>query len=208
MIKIVGPQLTQWDTGRQVIADILVDSEIIAPNVAHIHFANQGDARAVIMDIEDGQAKIPDYLLQTGKSLCVYLVLDGVTQESKTFHVTKRERPENYVYEEDQRNYIYQIITDSENAVSEAERVTKELKTARDNGEFNGPQGPKGDKGEKGDQGIQGEKGETGEQGPQGERGADGYTPIRGTDYWTEEDKAEIVNDVLLALPDASEVDF
>lgn len=120
MIKIVGPQLTQWDTGRQAIADILVDSEIIAPNVAHIHFANQGDARAVIMDIENGQAKIPDYLLQTGKSLCAYLVLDGVTQESKIFHVTKRERPENYVYEEDQRNYIYELITSAENAIQSA----------------------------------------------------------------------------------------
>ena len=120
MIKIVGPQLTQWDTGRQVIADILVDSGVVAPNVAHVHFANQGDARAVIMDIENGQAKIPDYLLQTGKSLCVYLVLDGVTQESKTFHVTKRERPENYVYEEDQRNYIYELITGAENAIESA----------------------------------------------------------------------------------------
>jgi hypothetical protein len=38
--------------------------------------------------------------------------------------------------------------------------------------------------------------------------GGEGYTPIRGVDYWTEEDKAEIVNDVLAALPDASEVDF
>ena len=120
MIKIVGPQLTQWDTGRQVIADILVDSGVIAPNVAHVHFANQGDARAVIMDIENGQAKIPDYLLQTGKSLCVYSVLDGVTQVSKTFHVTKSERPENYVYEEDQRNYIYELITGAENAIQSA----------------------------------------------------------------------------------------
>ena len=141
MIKIVGPQLTQWDTGRQVIADILVDSEIIAPNVAHIHFANQGDARAVIMDIENGQAKIPDYLLQTGKALCVYLVLDGVTQESKTFHVTKRERPENYVYEEDQRNFIYELITDAQAATEAANQVAQDLREAKEQGEFNGPKG-------------------------------------------------------------------
>lgn len=31
--------------------------------------------------------------------------------------------------------------------------------------------------------------------------GADGYTPVRGTDYWTSSDKQEIVSDVLAALP-------
>lgn len=32
-------------------------------------------------------------------------------------------------------------------------------------------------------------------------RGEKGKTPVRGTDYWTEADKAEIVNDTLAALP-------
>ena len=42
---------------------------------------------------------------------------------------------------------------------------------------------------------VKGIKGDTGER---GEKGENGYTPIRGTDYWTEADKAEIkgyVND-------------
>ena len=73
-----------------------------------------------------------------------------------------------------------------------------------------GADGAKGEKGEKGDtgpQGPQGEKGDTGEAGPQGPAGADGqpgekgekgdtgaagYTPQRGTDYWTASDIAEI----------------
>lgn len=33
---------------------------------------------------------------------------------------------------------------------------------------------------------------------PQGESG---YTPVKGTDYFTEEDKTELVSDVLAALP-------
>lgn len=34
---------------------------------------------------------------------------------------------------------------------------------------------------------------ESGEfDGPRGEKGEAGYTPVRGTDYWTDEDKAEI----------------
>lgn len=44
-------------------------------------------------------------------------------------------------------------------------------------------------------------KGDTGPTGPQGEPGANGYTPVKGTDYWTAADKAEIVDDVLTALP-------
>ena len=38
--------------------------------------------------------------------------------------------------------------------------------------------------------------------------GQDGYTPQKGTDYWTTADKAEIVQDVLDALPAAEEVGF
>lgn len=39
-------------------------------------------------------------------------------------------------------------------------------------------------------------------------RGNDGKTPAKGTDYWTDDDKLEIVNDVLAALPNASGVNF
>lgn len=39
-------------------------------------------------------------------------------------------------------------------------------------------------------------------------KGTDGKTLVRGTDYWTAADKKEIVNDVLAALPDGSEVAY
>ena len=35
-----------------------------------------------------------------------------------------------------------------------------------------------------------------GDKGDKGDTGADGYTPVRGTDYWTEADKAEIVDEL------------
>ena len=122
MIHNVDPQLTQWDVGRIVT---ISDS-----NATHIHFANQGDSKAVIIEIENGSAKIPDYLLQTGKTVIAYAVKDGVTLESKSFSVRKRERPENYVYEDDQRNYIYELITDAENAVASANTATENANMA------------------------------------------------------------------------------
>ena len=69
--------------------------------------------------------------------------------------------------------------------------------------------------GPQGKQGVQGETGATGATGPQGEvgpkgdtgatgpAGADGKTPVKGVDYFTAADKAELVNDVLAALPNA-----
>lgn len=54
-------------------------------------------------------------------------------------------------------------------------------------------QGPKGEQGPKGDTGEQGPQGEQGAQGLQGEKGD---TPVRGVDYWTAEDKQEIVDSI------------
>lgn len=58
------------------------------------------------------------------------------------------------------------VVTKVETEV--AEEVTTSLATAKESGDF------KGEKGDKGD------------------TGADGKTPVRGTDYWTDADKAEI----------------
>ena len=71
-----------------------------------------------------------------------------------------------------------------------------------------GAKGEKGDKGDKGDPGAKGDKGATGEKGEQGiqgepgekgdkgDPGVAGYSPVRGVDYWTEEDKAYIISQV------------
>lgn len=103
------------------------------------------------------------------------------------------------------------------------------LAQAKASGEFDGkdgntgPQGPKGDTGDTGPQGPKGDTGGTGPQGPKGDtgdigpqgpngatgpRGPAGHTPVKGTDYWTAADKAEIVADVLAALPDGTEVSY
>lgn len=47
-----------------------------------------------------------------------------------------------------------------------------------------------------------------GEKGDPGTPGAAGHTPVKGTDYWTAADKQEIVNNVLAALPDGTEVSY
>ena len=95
--------------------------------------------------------------------------------------------------------------------------------------EWSRDEGPKGDKGDKGDAGVSptvnvtqtssgarititdasgtttaninnGSKGDTGATGPQGPAGT---TPVKGTDYFTPADIADIVDDVIAALNDA-----
>jgi hypothetical protein len=46
-----------------------------------------------------------------------------------------------------------------------------------------------------------GEQGAKGSDGANGKDGADGHTPVKGTDYWTVADKAEIAAEVVSALP-------
>ena len=41
-----------------------------------------------------------------------------------------------------------------------------------------------------------------------GKDGEDGYTPVKGVDYFTEEDKVEMVNRVLAAMDNWDEVSF
>lgn len=49
--------------------------------------------------------------------------------------------------------------------------------------------------------GKDGKDGQPGKDGANGKDGADGKTPVKGTDYFTEADKAEMVSAVIAALP-------
>ena len=62
------------------------------------------------------------------------------------------------------------LIAEAGQAVENAEKVAADLKTAADNGEFDGEKG---------------------------EKGENGYTPQKGIDYYTPVEKAEVVNEVL-----------
>lgn len=74
-----------------------------------------------------------------------------------------------------------------------------------------GEKGEKGDRGLKGEHGIQGEtgpKGEDGKDGTNGTNGKDGYTPIKGIDYYTEEDKSEFSEYIASELAKRGQVEL
>lgn len=85
------------------------------------------------------------------------------------------------------------------NAVNDA------LAQAKESGAFDGADGAPG---KDGTDGAPGATGPAGPKGDKGDTGADGYTPQRGVDYWTESDKQQIISDVLSSLSNASGVRF
>lgn len=75
------------------------------------------------------------------------------------------------------------------------------LAQAKESGEFDGQDGVTPTIGENGNWFL-GET-DTGKpsRGEDGHDGDDGHTPVKGTDYWTADDKQSIVDDVMAALP-------
>lgn len=170
MIDILNGQLYQWDVGRIVK---------VTGEATHVHLANTGDSVAVKLELVDGQAKIPEYLLQSGKPLLAYAVKGNVTVDSVSFSVRRRERPQDYIYGDDRRNFVYELITDAQKATENANRVAEELMEAKERGDFNGPQGIQGPQGE---QGPKGDPGPQGEQGPKGEPGEGKVKTVNGAE--------------------------
>lgn len=113
---------------------------------------------------------------------------------------------------------------DSSGTIS-PEAIEKAVSDYLEKNPVTGIKGEKGDPGEPGPKGDTGNPGEPGQDGKsaydvavengfvgtesewleslKGADGNDGRTPVKGTDYWTSDDKAEIVNDVLGSLPRA-----
>ncbi len=84
------------------------------------------------------------------------------------------------------------VISDMEQTEASTESGGKNIFTITlTNGESSSFEIRNGAQGEKGDTGVKGDKGD------KGDKGADGYTPLRGVDYWTEDDKEETVTTVL-----------
>jgi hypothetical protein len=48
---------------------------------------------------------------------------------------------------------------------------------------------------------LHGKDGKDGVDGAPGKDGVDGRTPVKGVDYWTDADKAEIIAAVIASLP-------
>lgn len=231
-------ELWQWDTGRTLKVDA---------DCSQVHFSNKVFGRSVDIPVVDGVVEIPDFLLQTDKDLTAWAFVgtteNGYTKISKVFKVNKRNKPSDYVFTPPDQtsleeikekidylesmqdpdaiknaveNYLDQnpveaavqsvngkdgkveLTAEDVGAISQdelQEATNKALEQAKASGEFDGADGKDGYTPVKGVDYFDGKDGKDGNP------GADGKTPVKGEDYFTEEDKQEITNAVISALP-------
>ena len=98
-------ELWQWDTGRK----LTVDAEC-----SQVHFSNKVFGRSIDVDVVGGVASIPDILLQTDKDLTAWAFVgtaeNGYTKISKVFKVNKRNKPADYVFTEQDKTTLGEIL--------------------------------------------------------------------------------------------------
>ena len=116
---------------------------------------------------------------------------------------------------------LVQKFLQVDNKLAEVTALEEDLEDKVESGYFKGDKGDTGDPGQDGEDGddgksayevwldegnvgteedflesLKGENGVDGHDGVDGQDGQDGRTPVKGTDYWTTQDKQEIVTDV------------
>lgn len=201
-ILIPGGSLYQWDSGRQV--KIIPDENT---TISEIHFCKKDSDTALISYTSPTSsdaliADIPDVLLQEHGVLIVYAMITSntgrYTKYDRSFSITKRGKPDDYVYTESDYTAYYILsnrIDDLQKQLVTTEdlnsAVQKALQEMVQSGDFKGEQGEPGSNGLSAYE-VATKNGFKGNElewlaslvGSTGATGKDGYTPVKGIDYF------------------------
>ena len=100
--------LYQWDLNREII---VADSSI-----KEVHYTNSFFGEALVVEVKNGVAAIPNILLQQSGQLKVYAYTGMQTRFDKTFEIKSRLKPQTYFYTETEiKNY--QTLLDQINKI-------------------------------------------------------------------------------------------
>lgn len=183
--------LYQYDTSR-----ILEVSD----DITTVHMSNLPYGNAYVCEVENGICQIPDQLLQSPGTLFVWSFLgtadDGFTKHEEYIDIIKKAKPLDYTFTPSEQESLGKLRKDIGNldeletkAKSNLVNAINEVRKVQQNG-------------------IDGIQGEKGEKGDKGEQGNDGYTPVKGVDYFTDSDVKQIVDEVLAEIPVGNEVSY
>lgn len=104
-IKDGREKLYQWDTNRYVT---------VPTECSSVHFSNKILGRSIDVPVIDGEARIPDVLLQVDKCLHVWAFVgsaaDGYTKISKVFDVEKRNKPADYFFTQEEYTNLSEVL--------------------------------------------------------------------------------------------------
>lgn len=135
MLSLVGGELYQWDTGR--IVKVVPNEDV---TVHEVHFSTKRMDYAYVLKTytEDGvtYCAIPNIILQqTSRLLCYEVCKNSAGEETiaeATFNITKRNRPEDYVYTEQEHFTV--VALESRLAKVEESIPTKTSQLNNDSG--------------------------------------------------------------------------
>lgn len=82
----------QWDLNRK----IFVEDE----SITQVHFANLSNQNALVTEVKNHLADVPNVLLQDYGTILIYGCDGNYTKYSEAYRVLRREKPDNYVYTE------------------------------------------------------------------------------------------------------------
>ena len=200
------PSFYQWDRDQKVVHDFQVGDVV--------EFSSPNQKVALMVKAykfgDEIVADVPNILLQSSYPITIYwmhLCSDcKYTREKFIINVKHRPKPAGYVYTETEI-LSYKALDDritklekyggggSGEGISSSlvEEIVKDaLEEAKNSGKFDGKDG------------VDGKDGYTPIKGVDyfdGKDGADGKTPIKGVGYFTDADKAELVTQVIAGLP-------
>ena len=130
--------------------------------------------------VSEGKKELDDYVTNTSKVQLNNYVDDTSKSELDTY-VEQTSKPSLDTY------------------VNETSKIQIDNYVEEKKGELKGEKGDRGEQGPQGDVGPigpKGDKGDTGLQGPQGIQGEKGDKPLKGTDYYTEDEKQQFTTEV------------
>lgn len=174
--------LWRYDTGVQI-------QLLGCSHATECHFVAPGGV--IRREMVDGVCDVPDAALTVAGTLTIYAFErnpdGGTTRHSFMLLVQDRPKPVDYVDPPDEVDNLQALAErvaevlgpgSGGAAPEQIQQAMKEaLEVAKESGVFDG------------------------EKGEKGEAGKDGYTPVKGIDYYTDADRAEIVDAVIAALP-------
>lgn len=224
----------QWDLDRQLI--------VADASISEVHFCNRTDDCSLVCKtyVVDGVTlvNVPNVLLQTAWRIRAYAYDSTYTKFEKCFDVTPRTKPADYVYTETEV-LSYETISKRMDAIeSDIEGVAAEIiKEYLEENEITvdltgyateeyvdnaistieltpGPEGKQGPQGIPGKDGYTPVKGvdyfdgKNGTNGKDGKNGVDGKTPVKGVDYFDGKDGKDGVDgkDYVLTEADKQEI--
>lgn len=148
ILKNERNELFQWDMGQRIV----LLNEILPTEV---HFQNINSTHALVVELIDNEAPIPNILLQEPFPIEIYLFYknnnESHTIKRKSFSVIPRLRPTDYVYTETEVFRYETVLAIAQRAAEDASSAVQVAQGVRDDadaGVF------KGDKGNTGDPGL------------------------------------------------------